>query len=1042
MIILHAGFSDNQFFLWGETPKSTEVQSSKKTGRKSKSITSRPFPYDTPFERLIGAIQESGIRFTVDKKQLKSITAWLPTVANEPIASSPIIAEKPDSSEKLTLAPYRASSLLLLTGETIDFLCRCFGKQILVPGIIIGNDLSFWVAALRFAGTLIANQHFLPGISEDKGIYRARWQALYIGNANEQLSKLAASMPAIARALTLGSTTPPDKPSITILSDFIGKIVNFLPRQSYYQPSLPEKLPSFDSIHDQWLHALHSPSGNMIGDTRELAQFAEQVHTWQRPLSISTSSPFRLCFRLEEPEESKDIRVKNVHLTSGNSTDWYIRYILQSVHDPSLIIPTKDLWSVKKIDSAIFKNGNFNIQEYMLSSLGQASGLCPHIETSLKTSAPTGYQLDTNSAFEFLTEKAILLEQAGFGVLLPAWWTHKGTKIRLTTKAKVKSPKMQSKGGLSLDEIIQFNWEISLGGEKLSLEELEALAKLKVPLVKIRGQWVHMSSGEIQTAIEYWKNKTQGSTTLGEIIQMALGTSKTQSGVSFEGVSATGWVKNLLKQLQEHNSIELLEKPEKFNGTLRPYQVRGFSWLAFLRKWGLGACLADDMGLGKTIQTLALILQDWESDNKRPVLIICPTSVMGNWQKEAHRFTPELPVMIHHGLTRIKNEEFKTEAMKHAIVVSSYALLHRDLNLLKDVPWSGIILDEAQNIKNPETKQTKAVQLLNTTYRIALTGTPVENNVGDLWSIMNALNPGFLGTQTDFKKKFFIPIQVNRDTGAVELLKRMTKPFILRRLKTDKSIITDLPEKMEMKVFCNLTREQATLYAAVVKEATETIDSSKGIQRKGIVLATLSKLKQVCNHPAQFLGDNSSISDRSGKLIRLTEMADEIVESHERMLIFTQFAEMGKILKRHLQETFGREVFFLYGGVSKKKRDSMVEQFQTDLNAPQIFILSLKAGGTGLNLTKASNVFHFDRWWNPAVENQATDRVFRIGQTKNVQVYKFVCLGTLEEKIDEMIESKKEIAGQVIGAGEGWLTELSTSELKELFSLRETAIGE
>jgi SNF2 family DNA or RNA helicase len=319
----------------------------------------------------------------------------------------------------------------------------------------------------------------------------------------------------------------------------------------------------------------------------------------------------------------------------------------------------------------------------------------------------------------------------------------------------------------------------------------------------------------------------------------------------------------------------------------------------------------------------------------------------------------------------------------------------------------------------------------------------VENNVGDLWSIMEFLNPGFLGTQSEFKRTFFVPIQAQRDAEAAGRLKRLTGPFILRRVKTDKSIIADLPEKNEMKVFCTLTREQASLYAAVVEEATDSLDETTGIQRKGVVLATLSKLKQVCNHPAQFLGDNSVIPGRSGKLARLTEMLEEALAAGDRALVFTQFAEMGTIIQRHLQETFGREVLFLYGAVPKKQRDRMIDKFQaSNGEGPRVFVLSLKAGGTGLNLTAANHVFHFDRWWNPAVENQATDRAFRIGQKRNVQVHKFLCAGTLEDKIDEMIERKKEIASSIVGTGENWLTELSTEQLKELFALRQDAVSE
>ncbi|NWF92075.1 MAG: DEAD/DEAH box helicase [Syntrophaceae bacterium] len=613
-------------------------------------------------------------------------------------------------------------------------------------------------------------------------------------------------------------------------------------------------------------------------------------------------------------------------------------------------------------------------------SLGQASRICPHIEASLRTPEPLGYELDATGAYEFLTEKALILEHSGFGIMLPAWWTRKGTKLRFTARANVKSPEMQTRGGLTLDQILQFDWEVALGGERLSLEELHKLAKLKAPLVKIRGQWVLLNPEEIQAAIQFWKKKASEQTTLRELVQMALGGRGAPGNIPIEGISASGWIADLLRELDGRTASQELVHPRPFRGTLRPYQVRGYSWLSFLRKWGLGACLADDMGLGKTIQTLALIQKDWESGERRPVLLICPTSVVSNWQREAIRFTPELPVMIHHGIERKKGEEFKTKAREHAMVISSYALLARDLETFKEIDWAGVVLDEAQNIKNPETKQAKAAKAIQGDYRIALTGTPLENNVGDLWSIMEFLNTGFLGTQAEFKHQFFIPIQAARDPEASERLKRLTGPFILRRLKTDKAIISDLPKKMEMKVFCRLTKEQASLYEAVVKETMDSLDETEGIQRKGLVLATLLRLKQVCNHPAHFLGDHSSISGRSGKLTRLTEMAEEMMEVSDRALIFTQFAEMGTILQKYLQETFGREVLFLHGGTPKKHRDQMVERFQAHDDGPSLFILSLKAGGTGLNLTRANHVIHFDRWWNPAVENQATDRAFRIGQ--------------------------------------------------------------
>jgi SNF2 family DNA or RNA helicase len=415
-------------------------------------------------------------------------------------------------------------------------------------------------------------------------------------------------------------------------------------------------------------------------------------------------------------------------------------------------------------------------------------------------------------------------------------------------------------------------------------------------------------------------------------------------------------------------------------------------------------------------------------------------SIVGNWQREAEKFAPGLHVMVHHGATRLKEADFRHKAAQHDLVITTYALAQRDEKHLASVDWDTLILDEAQNIKNIEAKQTQAIRRLRAAHKVALTGTPVENRLSELWSIMDWLNGGYLGKPADFRTRFATPIEKYRDAARSEALKRMIQPFVLRRVKTDKAIIADLPDKLEMKVLCNLTKEQATLYQAVVKDMLKKIEESEGIQRRGLVLATLMRLKQVCNHPAHYLGDGSEMADRSGKLARLEEMLDEALGVRDKSLIFTQFSELGERLRDYLQGRFGREVLFLHGGVPKKQRDAMVQRFQNEPGAAPLFVLSLKAGGVGLNLTAANHVFHFDRWWNPAVENQATDRAFRIGQRKNVQVHKFVCVGTLEEKIETMIEGKKELAASVVGSGENWLTELSTAQLRDLFTLGEEAV--
>jgi SNF2 family DNA or RNA helicase len=422
-------------------------------------------------------------------------------------------------------------------------------------------------------------------------------------------------------------------------------------------------------------------------------------------------------------------------------------------------------------------------------------------------------------------------------------------------------------------------------------------------------------------------------------------------------------------------------------------------------------------------------------------LLVCPTSVLGNWEREVKKFGPDLRVLVHHGDKRAKGKEFAQVARKHDLVIVSYALIHRDLKSLGSVSWQGVVLDEAQNIKNPEAKQSQAVrQLLSSSFRIALTGTPVENRLQELWSILDVLNPGYLGPRQFFQRRFAVPIERYGDAASLKTLRSLVQPFILRRLKTDREIIQDLPEKQEITEFCGLSSEQAALYQQVVEGSLAEIESAEGLQRRGMILALLVKLKQICNHPAQYLKAAELGQHHSGKLQRLEEMLDVALAEGDRALIFTQFAEWGKLLKPHLERQLGREMLFLYGSTSKKQREEMIDRFQHDPQGPPVMILSLKAGGVGLNLTRANHVFHFDRWWNPAVENQATDRVFRIGQTRNVLVHKFVCAGTLEEKIHEMIESKKELAEQVVGAGEQWLTELDTDRLRDILLLDRTAV--
>jgi SNF2 family DNA or RNA helicase len=603
---------------------------------------------------------------------------------------------------------------------------------------------------------------------------------------------------------------------------------------------------------------------------------------------------------------------------------------------------------------------------------------------------------------------------------------------------------------LNQQALVEFDWQLALGEEPLTPEEFEQLAALKGSLVRLRGRWLEIDRSEIERAIQSWERRRQaGPMSLLEAIRL-------NAELDGEGDTATlpicGELDDILRELfarlQGEERPDPIAPPESFQGSLRHYQQFGLEWLAFQRQYGLGACLADDMGLGKTIQVLAYLLHTRAGATAPPTLLVCPTSLVENWRREAARFAPTLQVYIHHGADRIRSQAeasdsedaptpFTAAIAGRDLVLTTYPLALRDQELLRTVAWDAVILDEAQNIKNSGAGQTRAIRTLRAGVRIAMTGTPVENRLSDLWSISEFLNPGLLGSERGFRGKYAIPIERDRDPEASERLRRLTRPFMLRRVKTDPTVIQDLPEKQEMKVFCSLTSEQATLYQAVVEEMLAQIDESEGMQRRGLVLSVLSRLKQVCNHPAHYLHDESALPGRSGKLDRLTEMLEEIATVGEAVLIFTQYAEWGERLQTYLQETGAGEVLFLHGGVQRKKRDEMVARFQQP-GGPPIMVLSLKAGGVGLNLTRANHVFHFDRWWNPAVENQATDRAFRIGQNRMVAVHKFLCSGTLEDKIDQMIERKQELAESIVGSGEGWLSELSTAQLRDLISLRAT----
>jgi SNF2 family DNA or RNA helicase len=991
---LHSAYRDRKLFVWGESAA-------------NRSAPARVLPCGAPPARIRHAIGQ--IAPEKLSANYRDATIWVPTRAGKALERGA------PSQQNEAIGPWILPVAILDAPDAFALLDACNRNPYAEsPDVKIAPTTRFWGAAFRFVAALASRERFLPSVSAQGHSFHARWLPVLAAPDRQSLRDLAAAMPPAARAITLETGhqgAPPEDDPAHLLSSFVEWMMDAVARVAH-RPGRPVTQPraveeaNFAAV---WINRLCSVDSQMPGDRKLLAGFTDRVKMWQRPALREAAFPWQLGFRLQEPVEG------------AKSAAWRVHCMLRPVAGgPALAINDKSL------SRSSVRNVN--------RQLAKAASVCGDIREGSES-----FRLDVTGAFRFLTETAVALQQEGFAAELPEWWTRHESAAVVRARPVLKPSAASNATTFSLNELMQFDWEVAIGGEKYTREELDRLAESTAPLVKVHGKWLPFEPQSIRAALELWKREPAPAR---EVIRMALGGAEVPAGVVLEEARGEGWIGELIEKLGGKSRFEELPVPSEFQGTLRPYQVRGFSWLAFLRQYGLGACLADDMGLGKTIQALALLGRERAAGVIRPTLLVCPTSVVGNWRKEAARFAPDLPVLVHHGVARTRGPEFLEEAARHALIVSSYSLVHRDIEVLKDVPWSGIILDEAQNIKNPETHQSRAIRSLAADYRIALTGTPVENNVGELWAIMEFLNPGFLGNAAEFRRNFLLPIQKRADPDAVLKLRKLTAPFILRRLKTDRNVIEDLPEKMEMKVFCNLTPEQASLYKSVVDDAARALDSTTGIQRKGVILATLTKLKQVCNHPAQFLGDQSPLPGRSGKLARLTEMVEELLSEGDRALIFSQFADMGERLRSHLLATFGQETLLLHGGVPAHKRQEMVERFQSgDENAPRLFVLSLKAGGTGLNLTAANHVFHFDRWWNPAVENQATDRAFRIGQSRNVQVHKFVCVGTLEEKIDEMIERKKAIADNVVGAGEAWLTELSTAEIKDLFALRQEALG-
>ncbi|MFZ4084647.1 MAG: SNF2-related protein [Vampirovibrionia bacterium] len=762
---------------------------------------------------------------------------------------------------------------------------------------------------------------------------------------------------------------------------------------------------------------------------------AKSLSNWLARFYIQ-GDEIKPLIRLEEHvADIKQIECKDAHEDDKNAEE--------AIHQQCLEASFKlhvDVVNNSKFPNEIVSLESFTVRvreqcPSVYRQLNLIQDYVPEIKQVLATEGKAAPTLNINQVSSLLANAKNILSVLGVNILVPRA-LQKILKPKLTVK--VNSSSSQSSNAFLIEQALSFSYEIALGDSKISLSEFKKLVKSSSGLVKFNNDYVMFNPKEIASL---FKRALEALPQIETVLDaLHYGLAGKVNGLDF---SSDAVIDNLIKSINKTETE--ISLPKNLEATLRPYQERGFEWLYINYQNRLGSCLADDMGLGKTLQVLTLLLKirqenaeraaceqshstNETTDKQPPSLVICPTSLIGNWFKESSKFTPDLKVAVHHGSKRNLDYEGTD------LVITSYGILRQDIAKFSEREWNLLIIDEAQNIKNHETKQAKAIKALKAKNYIAMSGTPVENNLSELWSIFDFINPHYLRSIKDFTNEYSIPIEKYRDQEKIAQLKRVTSPFLLRRLKTDKSIIQDLPEKIINEQFVYLTKEQIALYQNVVNSALEQIAASEGIERKGKIFKLITSLKQLCNHPSNYTKQEDYDFNLSGKAIKLIDILREILISREKALIFTQYTEMGDILLKMIQSELGSEALFYQGSLDRKRKDAMVEEFQNGYTK-KIMIISLKAGGTGLNLTAANHVIHYDLWWNPAVENQATDRAFRIGQKKNVMVHRLISMGTFEEKINDLLKAKQQLADLSVSVGENWITEMSNEELRGVFGL-------
>ena len=903
--------------------------------------------------------------------------------------------------------------LCIETVEAINLLTLDWKN--LSSSLEVADTFLFWREASKLLLELLAKGKFLPSLQRKNLSWHSSWKPLI--EENEKFKTLAHAMPLVCQHTNHRKIQAED-----LLYDFISNSTDKLVR-SFIGGRLFLEIPEIEELtRDKeaaafWLKSIFSRDSSLNEDSKYLPNLENNLSKWSSKFTTNNVVEFKLGFRILEPHD--------------DNLPWHLSYFLFSDKQE---IEAEDIWS-----------GNKDVEINFLRELGKAIKIFPKLRESLATACPKAMKLTIAEAYFFMKDLVPLLTSNGFKILLPDWWNSTEEYLNLTLNITSSSDLGYSNSldrPLSSMELLNFDWNVAVGETALSMQQVEQLAKGDIPLTRIDGKWVKLNQEKLQETINFVeKQSNKNAYSVIDAIRLGLGLE--DENLPNINITGTGWFEKLIES--DATTLDQLTPSKDLKTTLRPYQIQGLTWMSFLTGLNIGACLADDMGLGKTIQFIALLLHEKELSRKEilPNLLVVPMSVLPNWEDEILKFAPNLKIYTHHGARSSSLEELKYKSKNVDLVITTYSIMQRDEKLLSEIEWKRIALDEAQNIKNVEAKQTKAAKRLSRVnplcHRMALTGTPLENHLQELWSIFDFLNPGLLGTVNEFRKRYSIPIEKNQNERARKALVSLLRPFILRREKSDPKVISELPEKIEIQSYSTLTDEQASLYQSVLDQMLYEINNSEGIHRKGLVLATITKLKQICNHPSLFLKDNRPLANRSGKLTQLEELLEVILAEKDRVLIFTQFAQMGELLKNYFSDLFKQEVLFLHGSLTSEARKALIAKFRK-LDGPQIFILSLRAGGQGLNLTEANQVVHYDQWWNPAVMDQATDRAHRIGQTRGVQVRKLICKGTLEEKIDALIAKKKFLANEIVSSTKNDITAMSVDELRKLLSIE--SIGE